>query len=96
MKNFLLFWIFLFISFSSSAQLYLGGKLGGNYSNINGIHENSEGRFGVQLGAVTFFSLNKNKSLFLQTEINYSQQGEYDRVIDDYGNSHKQKILWII
>lgn len=93
MKNILLFSLFLLGIFPLQAQVYLGAKIGGNYSNINGIHENSEGRFAGQIGLLGYVGLNKNETLFLQTELNYSQQGEYNRVWDAQGKEFKQKIF---
>lgn len=93
MRNILLLSLFLLGMLSAQAQVYLGAKIGGNYSNINGIHENSEGRFAAQIGLLGFVGLNKKESLFLQTELNYSQQGEYNRVWDAQGRDFKQKIF---
>lgn len=84
----------LFIFVSGHAQLRLGPRLSGNYSNVTNLHSNSdlyldsESRIGFQVGALAVIPLsNMNENLFLQPEINYSNQGEYF----DYENKEEEK-----
>jgi len=82
----------LFIYASGHAQLRLGPRLSGNYSSVTNLHSDSElysdseSRIGLQVGALAVIPLsNMNENLFLQPEINYSNQGEKFEYEDNDG-----------
>lgn len=91
--SFLLFVILVFTINMTQAQVYLGARLSVNQNNINGIHPHSKPRFAAEFGVHSFFKLSDNKKWFLQPELSYIAQGEYDQPIAPNGDQLKQRIF---
>lgn len=86
----------LFLTTAGYSQVYLGFRAGANYSNITNIHPDSEPRIGFQGGVLALIPLSKYEDkLYLQPEINYSNQGEYtklERINSDTENESGEKV----
>lgn len=87
--------LFLVETGFSQGQYYsesrIGVRAGLNYSNIVNIHPNSKPRVGgLQLGVYGLFPVSNNDKFYFQPELNYSNQGEYDR---DDATRRKQKVF---
>src|SRR5699024_6535894 len=79
-KQVIIFIIALMTAQVGLSQVRLGVRAGGNYSKITNVHPKSLSRVGgVQVGAFALMSITDQDFLFFQPEINYSNQGAYDK-----------------
>lgn len=77
------------------SQSYLGARVGANFSNVLYAHEDPNPRIGLQGGMMGLINLSKyEEKLYLQPEVNYSNQGEIANPYNLSGEKVSQKVFF--